>query len=183
MDCKYAVVQSSGAHNFYWVSIVHSILPSTLPWVVECYRGKRTQQKRLDGDSVQDLSLNLHQGGEVDSRLRINQPHRQAPVGRRGYDGKAKNGGRKVFHIAKPRRWGIRRGDGGSAVYLWSALTYILHWCKNQTRIYIGLALYRWGFRFTLYIAGANCPLKEIYIYWLIVYLLTIFRLVLKDLF
>jgi hypothetical protein len=28
MDSKYAVVQSSGAHNFYWVSIVHTILPS-----------------------------------------------------------------------------------------------------------------------------------------------------------
>jgi hypothetical protein len=28
MDCKYAVVQSSGAHNFYWVSIVHTILLS-----------------------------------------------------------------------------------------------------------------------------------------------------------
>jgi hypothetical protein len=24
MDPKYAVVQSSGVHNFYWVSIVHT---------------------------------------------------------------------------------------------------------------------------------------------------------------
>jgi hypothetical protein len=32
MDCKYAVVQLSGVDNFYWVSIVHTILPSfTLP--------------------------------------------------------------------------------------------------------------------------------------------------------
>jgi hypothetical protein len=28
MDRKYAIVQSSGAYNFYWVSIVHTILPS-----------------------------------------------------------------------------------------------------------------------------------------------------------
>jgi hypothetical protein len=48
--CKYAVVQSSG-------------------WVVERYGGKRTQPKRLDGASVQDPSLNLPQGGEVDNRL------------------------------------------------------------------------------------------------------------------
>jgi hypothetical protein len=25
--------------------------------------------------------------------------------------GKTKNGGRKDFHCAKPRRWGIRRGE------------------------------------------------------------------------
>jgi hypothetical protein len=28
---------------------------------------------------VRDPSLNLPQGGEIDSRLRINQPHFQAP--------------------------------------------------------------------------------------------------------
>jgi hypothetical protein len=55
MDCKYAVVQSSGR-------------------VVERYRGKRTQPKRLDRASMRDPSLNLPQG-EVDNRLRINQPH------------------------------------------------------------------------------------------------------------
>jgi hypothetical protein len=60
MDCKYAVVQSIGR-------------------VVEHYRGKRTQPKRLDGASVRDPSLNLPQGGEIDNRLRINHPHSQAP--------------------------------------------------------------------------------------------------------
>jgi hypothetical protein len=50
MDCKYAVVESSVQ-------------------VVECYRGKRTQPKRLDGASVRDPSLNLPQGGEIDNRL------------------------------------------------------------------------------------------------------------------
>jgi hypothetical protein len=60
MDSKYTVVQSSGR-------------------VVECYRGKRTQPKRLDGASMRDPSLNLPQGGEIDNRLRINQPHSQAP--------------------------------------------------------------------------------------------------------
>jgi hypothetical protein len=35
MDCKYAVVQSSGAHDLYWVSIVHTILPSELWSVTE----------------------------------------------------------------------------------------------------------------------------------------------------
>jgi hypothetical protein len=61
MDCKYAVVQPSGR-------------------IVERYRGKRTQPKRLDGTSMRDPSLNLPQGGEIDNRLRINQPHRQAPA-------------------------------------------------------------------------------------------------------
>jgi hypothetical protein len=60
MDSKYTVVQSSGG-------------------VVERYRGKRTQPKRLDAASMQDLSLNLPQEGEVDNRLRINQPRSQAP--------------------------------------------------------------------------------------------------------
>jgi hypothetical protein len=60
MNCKYAVVQSSGR-------------------VVERYRGKQTQPKRLDGASVRDPSLNLPQGGEIDNHLRINQPRRQAP--------------------------------------------------------------------------------------------------------
>jgi hypothetical protein len=64
MDCKYAVVQSSGR-------------------VVECYRGKRTQLERLDGASVRDPSLNLPQ--EVDNCLRINQPHSQAPPEWRGW--------------------------------------------------------------------------------------------------
>jgi hypothetical protein len=59
MDSKYTVVQSSGR-------------------VVERYRGKRTQPKRLDGASMRDPSLNLPQGGEIDNRLRINQPHSQA---------------------------------------------------------------------------------------------------------
>jgi hypothetical protein len=74
MDSKYTVVQSSGAHDFYWVSIVHTY--SALR-VVECYRGKRTQPKRLDGASMRDPSLNLPQG-EIDNRLRITQPHSQA---------------------------------------------------------------------------------------------------------
>jgi hypothetical protein len=60
MDSKYTVVQSSGQ-------------------VVECYQGKRTQPKRLDGVSMQDPSLNLLQGGEIVNRLRINQPRGQAP--------------------------------------------------------------------------------------------------------
>jgi hypothetical protein len=77
MDCKYAVVQSNRL-------------------VVKRCRGKRTQPKRLDGASVRDPSLNLPQG-EVDNRLRINQPHSQAPAERKGSDkgnmmGKAKNG-------------------------------------------------------------------------------------------
>jgi hypothetical protein len=55
MDSKYTVVQSSGG-------------------VVERYRGKRTQPKRLDGASMRDPSLNLPQEGEVDNRLRITQP-------------------------------------------------------------------------------------------------------------
>jgi hypothetical protein len=57
---KYTVVQSSGR-------------------VAEHYRGKRTQPKRLDGASMRDPSLNLPQGGEIDTRLRLNQPHSQAP--------------------------------------------------------------------------------------------------------
>jgi hypothetical protein len=36
------------------------------------------QPKRLDGASVRDLSESLPQGGEVNDRLRINQPHSQA---------------------------------------------------------------------------------------------------------
>jgi hypothetical protein len=55
MDFKCTVVQSSGR-------------------VVERYRGKRTQPKRLDGASMRDPSLNLRQGGEIDTRLRLNQP-------------------------------------------------------------------------------------------------------------
>jgi hypothetical protein len=32
MDCKYTIDKSSGAHDFYWIYIVHTILPSfTLP--------------------------------------------------------------------------------------------------------------------------------------------------------
>jgi hypothetical protein len=58
MDCKYAVVQSGGR-------------------VVERYRGKRMQPKRPDGASMRDPSLDLPQGGEIDNRLRINQPHSQ----------------------------------------------------------------------------------------------------------
>jgi hypothetical protein len=57
---KYTVVQSSGR-------------------VVEHYRGKRTKPKRLDGASMRDPSLNLPQGGEIDNRPRLNQPHSQAP--------------------------------------------------------------------------------------------------------
>jgi hypothetical protein len=62
MDSKYTVVQTSRR-------------------AVECYRGKRTQPKRLDGTSMRDPSLNLPQRGEIDNRLRINQPHwhSQAP--------------------------------------------------------------------------------------------------------
>jgi hypothetical protein len=56
VGCKYTVVQSSGVHNFYWVSIVHTILPSR---VVECYRGKRKQSKSLQGPAMQGPSLNL----------------------------------------------------------------------------------------------------------------------------
>jgi hypothetical protein len=52
MDSKYTVIQSNGAHNFYWVSIVHTILP-----FVECCRGKRTQPKRLEEASMRDPSL------------------------------------------------------------------------------------------------------------------------------
>jgi hypothetical protein len=37
------------------------------------------QPKRLDGAPVRDLSLDLPHGKEVDNRLRINQPHGQAP--------------------------------------------------------------------------------------------------------
>jgi hypothetical protein len=59
MDSKYTVVQSSGR-------------------VVECCRGNRTQPKRLDRASIQDPSLNLPQGGEINNRLRINQPLSQA---------------------------------------------------------------------------------------------------------
>jgi hypothetical protein len=59
MDSKYTVVQSSGR-------------------VVERYRGKRTQWKRLDGASMRDPSLDLPQG-EVDNGLRITQAHSQAP--------------------------------------------------------------------------------------------------------
>jgi hypothetical protein len=54
MDCKYAVVQSSG-------------------WVVE--RHRVSERNRRDWDP----SLDLLQGREVDNRLRINQPHSQAP--------------------------------------------------------------------------------------------------------
>jgi hypothetical protein len=59
MDSKYTVVQSSGQ-------------------VVERYRGKRTQPKRLDGASIRDPSLNLPQEGKVDDRLQITQSHSQA---------------------------------------------------------------------------------------------------------
>jgi hypothetical protein len=55
MDSKYTVVQSSGR-------------------VVERYRGEQTQPKRLDGASMQDPSLNLPQGGEIDNRLQIINP-------------------------------------------------------------------------------------------------------------
>jgi hypothetical protein len=60
MDSKHTVVQSSGR-------------------VVERYRGKRTQPKRLDGAPMWDPSFNLPQGGEIDNHLRLNQPHSQAP--------------------------------------------------------------------------------------------------------
>jgi hypothetical protein len=46
---------------------------------VERYRGKRTEPKRLDGASVRDPSVNPPQGGEIDNRLRINQPYSQVP--------------------------------------------------------------------------------------------------------
>jgi hypothetical protein len=55
MDSKYTVVQSSGR-------------------VVERYRGKRTQPKRLDGASMRDPSFNLPQGGEIDNHLQIVNP-------------------------------------------------------------------------------------------------------------
>jgi hypothetical protein len=48
-------------------------------WTLNSYRGKRTQPKRLDRVSMRDPSLNLPQGGEIDNRLRITQPHSQAP--------------------------------------------------------------------------------------------------------
>jgi hypothetical protein len=60
IDSKYAVVKWNGQ-------------------VVERYRSKRTQPKTLDGASMRDPSLNLPQGGEIDNRLRINQPRSQAP--------------------------------------------------------------------------------------------------------
>jgi hypothetical protein len=45
MDCKYAVVQSSGAHNFYWVSIAHTILPSfTLPQTAPGHKKQKQKQ-------------------------------------------------------------------------------------------------------------------------------------------
>jgi hypothetical protein len=58
---------------------------------------------------MRDPALNLPQGGEMENRLRINQPHSQAPLETRGSGegdmmGKAKNGGRKDFHRAKARR-------------------------------------------------------------------------------
>jgi hypothetical protein len=61
-----------------------------------------SEPKRLDGASMRDPSLNLPQGREIDTRLRLNQPHSQAPPERRGSDegdmmGKAKNGGRKNY--------------------------------------------------------------------------------------
>jgi hypothetical protein len=67
-------------------------------------RGKRTQPKRLDGASVRDPS----------NRLGINQSHSQASMEWRGTDegnvvGKAKTGGRKDFHSAKPRNKNRRR--------------------------------------------------------------------------
>jgi hypothetical protein len=40
---------------------------------VECYRGKRIDWMGLNADP----SLNLPQGGEIDNRLRINQPQSQ----------------------------------------------------------------------------------------------------------
>jgi hypothetical protein len=55
--------------------------------VVERYRDKRTQPKRLDAASMRDPSLNLPQGGDVDNRPRINQPHSQAPPKSRSSDG------------------------------------------------------------------------------------------------
>jgi hypothetical protein len=67
MDCKCAIVQSSCR-------------------VVECYRAKLMQRRRLDGASPRDLSLNLLQGGEIDNRLRINQLHSQSPPVWRGSD-------------------------------------------------------------------------------------------------
>jgi hypothetical protein len=39
---------------------------------VECYRGKPTKPKRLDGASMQDPSLNLPQGGEIDNESFLN---------------------------------------------------------------------------------------------------------------
>jgi hypothetical protein len=47
MDCKYAVVQSSGAHSFYWISIVHTILPSfTLPPTAPGHKKQKQEQKQ-----------------------------------------------------------------------------------------------------------------------------------------
>jgi hypothetical protein len=46
MDSKYTVVQLSGAHNFYWVSIVHTILPSfTLPPTAPGHKKNKTKNK------------------------------------------------------------------------------------------------------------------------------------------
>jgi hypothetical protein len=66
MDSKHTVAQSSGR-------------------VVERYRGKRMQPKRLDGASMRDPSLNLPQGGEIDNRLRpIARLHRSEGAVMRG---------------------------------------------------------------------------------------------------
>jgi hypothetical protein len=48
MDSKYTVVQSSGAHNFYWVSIVHTILPSfTLPPTAPGHKKQKKQKQTV----------------------------------------------------------------------------------------------------------------------------------------
>jgi hypothetical protein len=46
IDCKYAVVQSSDAHNFYWVSIVHTFCPpSYFPRPPQATKNKKTKTK------------------------------------------------------------------------------------------------------------------------------------------
>jgi hypothetical protein len=119
MDYKYAVAQSSGAHNFYWVSIVHTILPFPRPpqttknknnnklfhvqiinTPVGCQMYRRIRRIEIQNPncvvervpwSVTEVSegtgwglnagsiLKSAAGGEIDNRLRINQPHSQAP--------------------------------------------------------------------------------------------------------
>jgi hypothetical protein len=61
MGCKYAVVQSSGAHNFYWVSTVHIILPSfTLPRPPQATERKNKNKNKLFHVQIKKKSRWVH---------------------------------------------------------------------------------------------------------------------------